>query len=212
MIDVVALGVAGVLEPRAALWRAEIAAARAWLRDRSLPAADFLRAAGAARRAGHRAPIAIGASRSGLALGAPDRVSLFQAVGGAVPRPTRPSVRGLLRELGRDHRLAFVEQGSRVRLSAWLRLLGVADLAARSLCTEDLGHDARPPRPLVFRWLAERLGAPAGRCLYVAGDADLGRAARGAGWQVLDVSSTGRVADLESLLGALADPAGTVRR
>jgi len=212
MIDVVALGVAGVLEPVAALWRAEIAAARGWLQDRCLPVDGFLRGAGAARRAGHRAPIATAASRSGLALAPRDRVALFQAVGAAVPRPTRPSVRALMLELGREHRLVFLEKGSRERLSAWLDVLGIADVAERKLCTEDLGHEARPPRPLAFRWIAERLGAPAGRCLYVAGAADLGRAARHAGWQVLDVPAAPGVADLESLLCELTQLPGLVRR
>lgn len=205
MIEAVVLGVGGVLQPRTALWGAEVDAACRWLDARGLPAARLRAAAASLRGRGHRADI--GSCVQTAALGLPGRAArdLLVAARRAVPDQDAPGIRADLVRLRLDHRLAFLDQGDGSRMDAWLARLGVGDLGERRLWTGDLGLQAHPPRPLPFRWLARRLDLPSDRCLYVPGTADLQLAARRAGWRVWEAAPppADRAIDLAGLTDAL---------
>jgi FMN phosphatase YigB (HAD superfamily) len=200
MLEVVALGVTGVLKPREDLWTAEITSARAWLTERGFSIPGFETAALAAYRGGEQAPLWRALRQSGLHLAIEARRALQCSVQRAVPPPAA-SLRSTVRSLVGDLRLVFLDAGDGRRMDAWIANLGLARLAERHVWTDDLGGEARPPSPLAFRWLQDRLGVSASRCLYVAGCPLLRRAALAAGWQVCPGAdpSPRSCLDLESL-------------
>lgn len=208
MVEVIVLGVAGVLQPVDAAWAAEVAAALQDLARNGLPAADFERRAWARMRAGEPAPLAR-AVRDRAPHWPPARVrALLQTVRDAVPARTNGPHLDALRFLRASHRLALLDRGPASRMEAWVAGLGVADLVGRRLWTDDLGAQARPPRSLAFRWLAERLDLRPRECLYVPGTSLLRQAALGAGWRVWgDAPDPSRCVDLEGLVAAVAEGA-----
>lgn len=211
MAPIIVLGVAGVLQPVESLWLAEIRAACEALAERGV-AVDRFRAAALDRVRQGRAPALVQTARAaGLALSREDGCRLVLEARRAIPAAPDELPREALRALRAGHRLAVLDQGAGSRMDTWLARLGVADLAERCVWTDDLGEQARPPRPLAFRWLASRLGAAPDDCLYVAGRADLRRAALAAGWRTWDsaASDPSRAADLWTLvadLEAAAEP------
>jgi len=96
--------------------------------------------------------------------------------------------------------LAFLDDGDELELQAAVMRLGVDDLVPLRVWTHRLGHAARPPRPLAFRWLANRWGVRPSECLYVPGTEGLAIAARRAGWCVMPGNGG---LDLDSLVDRL---------
>jgi len=178
-------GIAGVLQPRAAVVEAEIDTALAWLGRRGIQVPE-LRALTLGRyNGGERAPLDCSLRSLGIRLAAFERFELQVALRSAVPAATgnpRPWLRSLQ---GRCH-LGLLDAGPGARLDTWVARLGLGDVAERQLWTEDLGAAAAPPRRLAFRWWAARCDARPQACLYVAGRADLAAAARHAGWRVIE--------------------------
>ncbi len=181
MFQAVVVGMAGVVDRPDALRRAEIDAAAAWVAGRGGDLDGFRQAADPALSNW----LALALPAAGLA---PDRRLLreiWSAVQDAVPAAESAAVRDWLQPLRGSTRLAVVDSGSGHRMDRWLAHLGIGDWFERRLWTADLGRDARPPRPLAFRWIASRIDVAAHDCLYVAGRAELAAAAQHAGWQVL---------------------------
>lgn len=204
MLEWVVLGVAGVLQPREALWTAEVATAEAWLGARGT-APRGLRAALLERlRRGEPAPVTRTLRGLGLVLTATEERALVLAMRQAVPVPGASAPRPAMQRLRSRYRLGVLDTGPGARMEAWISQLAVADLVEQRLWTDDLGHQARPPRRLAFRWLAERLEASSGQCLYVAGTEPLREAARRAGWRVVGGATPRAGAlDLDTVVDAI---------
>ncbi len=111
------------------------------------------------------------------------------------PRSALARLRGFLE-------LALLDTGDETELQAAVTHLGVADLIPLRVWTHRLGHAARPPRPLAFRWLSNRWGVLPSECLYVPGTEDLAAAARRAGWCVMPRPTSG-LPDLDTLVDRL---------
>jgi FMN phosphatase YigB (HAD superfamily) len=181
MFQAVVVGMAGVVDRPDALRRAEIEAAAAWV-ERHAGTADGFRAAANPARSDW---LARALPAAGLASDRQVLRQIWSAVQGAVPVAESAAVRNWLQPLRGSARLAVLDTGTGQRMDQWLDRLGISDWFERRLWTSDLGRDARPPRPLAFRWIASRLDVPARDCLYVAGRNELATAARQAGWSVL---------------------------
>lgn len=128
---------------------------------------------------------------------------LIPAVHAAGHEAVAPALRAPLRRLANILDLALLDDGDELDLQAAVGRLQIDDLVTLRVWTPRLGHAARPPRPLAFRWLANRWGFRPSECLYVAGRTDLEAAARRAGWCVM--SSKGL--DVDSLADRLEDGA-----
>ena len=183
MFQAVVLGMAGVVDLPDALRRAEIDAAAAWVARHSGAANNFRAAADPARSDW----LARALPAAGLASDRRVLREIWSAVQDAVPVAENTPVREWLQPLRGSARLAVLDSGSGRRMDQWLARLGIGDWFERRLWTTDLGGDARPPRPLAFRWIASRIDVPVRDCLYVAGRTELATAARQAGWSVLQL-------------------------
>lgn len=98
--------------------------------------------------------------------------------------------------------LALLDDGDESALEFAVQRLDLHDLVPRRVWIGRLGSQARPPRPLAFRWLANRWGIRPVQCLYVAGCDPLADAARRAGWHVLPFHRLG-MQDLHALADRL---------
>ncbi len=79
-----------------------------------------------------------------------------------------PGARQVLRELGRQFRLALVTSGNRARVSRQLRRFGLAERFAARVCSEDAYR--RKPHPAPLELALRRLRLKPEVCVYV-GDA-----------------------------------------
>lgn len=93
--------------------------------------------------------------------------------------------RSALARLRSGYDLALLDDGDESALETEVQRLDLQDLVPLRVWTPRLGLQARPPRPLAFRWLANRWGVRPVQCLYVAGCDPLAEAARLAGWRVV---------------------------
>jgi len=114
----------------------------------------------------------------------------------------RARSRSSMRRLQSFLDVALLDDGDELELDAIVKNLGVDELVSLRVWTHRLGHAARPPRPLAFRWLSNRWGLRPSECLYVPGTEPLAIAARSAGWCVSPRPVNG-FPDLETLVERL---------
>lgn len=179
MIQAVVLGLAGVFDSAEAVHRAEVEALKAWI---AAHGGSPLAAETAARTGG---PAWVGAALRAAGLQPQGRLACEAVLHArsAVPAADAAAARAWLEPIRGALPIALLESGPRPRLEGWCRKLDLEAAGVTRLWTRDLGHDAEPPRPLAFRWLAKRLDVPAHACLYIAGRPALAAAARAAGWR-----------------------------
>lgn len=179
MIQAVVLGLAGVFDSAEAVHRAEVEALVAWIAARG----GSPQAAETAARTGGTAWMGAALRAAGLPAHSRLACEAVLHAGSAVPAADAAAARAWLEPIRGALPIALLESGPQFRLDAWCGKLGLAATCTTRLWTRDLGHDAEPPRPLAFRWLAKRLDVPAHACLYIAGRPALAAAARAAGWR-----------------------------